>query len=311
MDRKTGQRRVPEPPQTAPAAQTEPAAQTGPAVQAEPAAQAGPAARTEAAASAAKRNPAAQTEDGEAGARSGEERSLREEFLKLANGKYKAAYAAEVQRIIDRRFRDARNSEAELKAARPVLDLLLQRYGIKNRDMECLLDAVTRDDPTLAERAGENGVSVEQQRHMDELERQVERLRRAERQRMQEERARQTTGRWLAEAAALRSGEYPGFDFREELQNPDFTRLLHAGLTVRQTYELLHRDELLRDAQRAAEARAEKRLLDDIRAQGMRPRENGAAAQSGFISRTDPRSLTREDRAKIRERVSRGERVVF
>lgn len=236
---------------------------------------------------------------------------LREEFLALANGKYKAAYTAEVQRIIDRRFREARDAEKELRALRPLAELLLRRYGIENGDLERLLEAVAGDDPALAARAEKNGVTAEQQRHMEDMERELNRLRRAEILRMREEQARQTTGRWLAEAEALRAGDYPGFDLRAEAQDPDFMRLLHAGVPVRLAYELLHRDELLRDAQRRAASEAEKRLLDDIRAQGMRPRENGAAAQGGFVSRADPRGLSKEDRARIRERVSRGERVVF
>lgn len=243
---------------------------------------------------------------------------LREEFLKLANGKYKAVYTAELQRILSRRFREAKAAEAELRAVRPLTDLLLRRYGIENRDMARLLEAVTNDDPTLAKRAEQNGMPVEQQRHMDALERQVEALRRAEASRQRAEASRQqaeylrrAAQRWLAESAALRAGDYPDFDLSAEMKSPDFMRLLRAGVPVREAYEVLHRDDILRAVRSAAEADAEKRVVDDIRARGLRPRENGAAAQGSFVVHTDPRKLSREERANIRERVKAGERIVF
>lgn len=242
-------------------------------------------------------------------AKQGEDLSA--EFREAINGKYKDAFTAEMQRIIDRRFKEAKTTEAALNATKPLTDLLMQRYGIADGDMGKLMTAVENDDPTLSRRAEENGMSVEQQRQMDRYERENRQLRAAEAQRVNEDRARETTARWMREAEDLVK-EYPGFDLRSEIENPDFMRLLRAGIPVRHAYEVTHRDEIMRTVQQRTAASTEKRVVDDIRANGRRPRENGTSSNQGaFITKTDPSKFTKEDHARIRERVRAGERIIF
>lgn len=238
--------------------------------------------------------------------------TLRSEFRELVNGKYKDAYTAETQRIINERFKQTKALESQLEAMRPLIDLLMERHGITDNDPAKLYDAVAANDPTLEERAEENGMTLEQQRRMDALERENARMRRAEEQRVLDMRARDSTNRWMAEAAQMeQSGQYPGFDLRIEAKNPDFMRLLRAGVPVAQAYVALHGQEMLLGVQQQTAAATEKRVVDNIRAKGARPKENGTAAQGNFITKSDPRTLTKADRANIRERVSRGERIVF
>ena len=52
----------------------------------------------------------------------------------------------------------------------------------------------------------------------------------------------------LARSCAQTAQVYPAFDLRQEMQNPRFMRLIDAGLSVRESYEVLHRDQLLRQA---------------------------------------------------------------
>lgn len=235
---------------------------------------------------------------------------LSAEFREAINGKYKDAFTAEMQRIIDRRFKEAKTTEAALNATKPLTDLLMQRYGIADGDMGKLMTAVENDDPTLSRRAEENGMSVEQQRQMDRYERENRQLRAAEAQRVNEDRARETTARWMREAEDL-GKDYPGFDLRAEIENPDFMRLLRAGIPVRHAYEVTHRDEIMQAVQQRTAQSTEKRVMDDIRANGRRPRENGTSSNQAFITKTDPSKFTKEDHARIRERVRAGERIVF
>lgn len=261
-----------------------------------------------------------QVQQGDAGAAETEE-DLHAQFLELVNGKYKNAYTAETQKIIDRRYGQMKNTAAKeaeqrLEATRPVVDMLMQRYNITDGDMQKLFEAVAGDDPTLANRAEKNGMSVEQQRIMDKLERENAALRQQEQSRARAAMAQETTNKWLAEAAALKGtsdkpGKYPNFDLRTEATNPEFLNLLRAGIPMEHAYEVLHRDEINNHLIESTAVSTEKRVVDNIRSQGMRPRENGTSSQGSFITKSDPRQLTKEDHKAIRERVRRGEKIVF
>ena len=236
--------------------------------------------------------------------------ALRSEFLKLANGKYKDAYTAEVQKIIDNRFRNAKVNEQQLTSQQPIIELLSDRYGITDGDMTKLYKAVVDNDPTVEARAEDNGMTVEQQKRVDEMERELAQLRKIEQDRVRNEQAQQTTNKWIAEAEAMKQA-YPNFDLRTEVQNQEFLALLRANIPMQHAYEVLHRDEINNNIRAQAAAASEKRVVDNIRAQGMRPRENGTSSQGSFVVKSDPRTLTRADHDKIRERVRHGEKIRF
>lgn len=120
---------------------------------------------------------------------------------------------------------------------------------------------------------------------------------------------RQVAG-WLRDAAAMEK-EYGGFQVRQEMQNPKFRGLIQAGVPMRQAYESLHLAEIKRAITRQTARETERRVVDGIRARGARPSENGAAGQTPVTTRTDLSRLTRQDRAVIAKRVSRGEKITF
>ena len=66
----------------------------------------------------------------------------RKAFQELVNGEYKDIYTEETQRIIDRRFREARNLEERAAKQQPVIDMLMQRYKIADGDLGKLAAAV-------------------------------------------------------------------------------------------------------------------------------------------------------------------------
>lgn len=238
------------------------------------------------------------------------EEALRAEFVQLANGKYKNAYAAEMQKVIDKRFSSAKINEQTLAAQQPVIDLLMERHGISDGDMTKLYNAVVENDPTIEARAEDNGMSVEQQRKADEQQRKIAALERQLEDRMRSDRAQETARRWDEQTKEAQK-TYPDLDILAEAKNPAFMRELQAGHSVQEAYEFIHRRELMQQAQNQAAASAERRVVDNIRAQGMRPRENGTSSQGSFIVKSDPRTFTREDHNNIRERVKRGEKIRF
>ena len=160
-------------------------------------------------------------------------------------------------------------------------------------------------------KASELRLSAEQQRQLAIYEWKLEQLLRREESYLRQERARFQVNRWLTEAEELMNGDYPDFDLCAETENPTFLSLLRAGVPMRHAYEVLHRDDILRAVRLQTEAETERRVVENIRAQGLRPRENGASAQGSFLTRSDPRGLSREEHNRINERVRRGEKITF
>ena len=103
---------------------------------------------------------------------------------------------------------------------------------------------------------------------------------------------------------------YKGFDLDAEFENPVFRRLVAAGVPVVSAYELIHRDEVNTILVEKAVRQAEKRISGAILS-GARVKENGASPAAAAVSTFDPKNMTKEERKNIRERVRRGENVIF
>lgn len=113
----------------------------------------------------------------------------------------------------------------------------------------------------------------------------------------------------LARSIAQTAQIYPAFDLQREMRAPRFLRLIDAGLSVREAYETMHRDELLRIAVESASEAARQNAAHSARLRRSRPEENGAAA--AVVTRRDPGAMSRAQREEISRRVLRGEKVTF
>ncbi len=234
----------------------------------------------------------------------------RKAFQDLVHGEYKDIYTEETQRIIDRRFRETRNLEQQVGQYQPVIDMLLQRYQIADGDMGKLSQAIENDDAYWSEAAEEAGMSVEQYKQFQRLQRENRELLRQQRQRQADESVQRQLRQWYGQAEEMRI-LYPSFDLGAEVKDPQFLSLLKSGVPVRHAYEVIHMDEIKEAAMRAQAKATEKQVVDGIRAKGARPQENGTAAQSAFTVKDDVSKLSKKDRAEIARRVARGESIEF
>lgn len=232
----------------------------------------------------------------------------RRAFNQLVNGEYKDIYTEETQRIIDRRFRETKNLEQQVSRAQPVIDMLMQRYKITDGDMGKLTQAVENDDAYWSEAAEEAGMSVEQYKQFQKLQRENAALLQAQRQRQSQQAAQQQLQKWYTEGEQLKA-DYPDFDLGAEARNPQFLSMLKSGVPVKLAYEVLHMDDIKAGVAQATAQRTEKQVVDGIRAKGSRPAENGTSSQSSFIVKDDPSKWTKKDRAEIVRRVARGETI--
>lgn len=233
-------------------------------------------------------------------------------FRKLITEDYKDLYTQETQRMIDRRFKETREIEKQMQSYRPVLDTLMERYGIEDGDAKRLLEAVDNDHAYWSEAAEEAGMSEDQYKEFRRLKRENAGLLRAQQMQQQEAQIKAQGEKWYMEAEAMKGNPlYQNFDLMQELQNPDFVGLLQAGTPMEHAYKVLHFDELMGNAVQAAAASTEKKVADNVRAKGNRPSENGTNSNSAFVTKTDPTKLTRADFEEIERRVARGERITF
>ena len=232
----------------------------------------------------------------------------RKAFQELVNGEFKDIYTEETQRIIDRRFREARNLEQQAAKQQPVIDMLMQRYKISDGDMSKLAQAVENDDAYWSEAAEEAGMSVGQYKQFQKLQRENAALLRAQRMRQNQQAAQQQLQKWYGEGEQVKA-VYPDFDLSTESKNPQFLAMLKAGVPVQHAYEVIHMDEIKAGVAQNTARRTEKQVVDGIRAKGSRPAENGTSSQSAFTVKDDPHKWTKQDRAEVARRVARGETI--
>jgi hypothetical protein len=232
----------------------------------------------------------------------------RRAFQELVNGEYKDVYTEETQRIIDRRFREAKNLEQQVSRNQPVIDMLMQRYKIADGDISKLSAAIENDDAYWSEAAEEAGMSVEQYKQFQKLQRENQALLDEQRRRQRQQDAQQKLQKWYGEAEQVKA-QYPGFDLSAEAKNPQFLSMLRAGVPVQHAYEVIHMDDIKAGVAQTTAKRTEKQVVDGIRAKGARPQENGTSSQSAFTVKDDPSKWSKKDREEVIRRVARGETI--
>lgn len=243
------------------------------------------------------------------GAEDAAPQTQRTPFKDLISGEYKADFDAEVQRIVGERLKKVKDERETLAAQQPILDTLSARYGTQPGDLAALQSALDADNSMWADAAEAAGMSVEQYRAYQQMQRENQRLREAQQNYFQRQQQQQQVQQWLAQAEAMKKDPLlADFDLQVEINgNPDFLDLLKRGVNVEQAYKVLHMNDFLE----RATAQAEKSVADNVRARGARPPENGAAAKSAAIVKDDVNRLTKADRAEIAKRAAMGEIITF
>lgn len=235
----------------------------------------------------------------------------RKAFQDLVNSEeYKEIYTEETQRIINRRFRETQNLEQQVARNQPIIDMLMQRYKISDGDIGKLTAAIENDDAYWSEAAEEAGMSVEQYKQFQKLQRENAALMRDQQQRRSQQAAQQQLQKWYGEAEQVK-GVYPSFDLNAEVKNQQFLSMLKSGVPMQHAYEVVHLDDIKAGVAKMQAKATERQVVDGIRAKGARPQENGTTSQSAFTVKDDVSKLTKSERAEIARRVARGEIIKF
>lgn len=223
---------------------------------------------------------------------------------------FKAELDQDFQRVFNKRFGETKQMQEQLDAVSPVIDLLRDKYGVTDGDMDKLMAAMEEDDSYWQDAADENGMTVEQFKQFRRYERENAELNAQIKAMQQQDAADNQLRQWWQQGEALKQ-QYPSFDLDREAQNPEFLRLLRSGVPVDHAFKLLHMDEIMQGVAANTAKAAEKQITANIRARGARPAEAGASGKAAFTVKNDVSKLTKKDRAEIAKRAMRGEEIVF
>lgn len=106
-----------------------------------------------------------------------------------------------------------------------------------------------------------------------------------------------------AQAAAF-AAKYPGFNMRDEINNPKFIDYIwDNNLSVEDAFFLTHREDIM------DQVRAE--AIEEFNARSNRIPENGAGKNRPAIASKNPKDLSDEEIDDIIERAKNGERITF
>ena len=186
----------------------------------------------------------------------------------------------------------------------------MQIYNVQDGDLTKLQKAMDDDYNMWADAADREGLSVDTYKEMFKVKQRNAQLERENAARESQQRADAQYNQWMSEAEEVKK-TFPSFDINQEIQNPEFGRLLQSGVPVMHAFKVMHMDEIVSGAMQTTAKLTEKRVADSIRANGNRPRENGASTQSAFTLKDDVNKLTKADRAEIARRAASGEIISF
>ena len=234
----------------------------------------------------------------------------RKTFREMITGEYKDLYTEEFQNAFNRRFPEYKNMQDQIKNAQPILDKLAARYNILDGDLAKLEKAIDDDHTYWSAAAEEAGMDEKAYRDLQLMRQQNAQLLKMQQDMQARQQADMQAQRWMQESELVRA-KFPGFDFKKELQNPEFVRLIQHNTPIEHAYKMLHFDELMSQAVQGTVTATEKAVTENIRAKGSRPAENGSSSQSTFTVKRSASQLNKADRAEIARRVARGEQIAF
>ncbi len=230
------------------------------------------------------------------------------EFEKLIKGDYKDLYDARVQDTIQRRLKGTKETVDKYNALTPTIELLAKKYGVDANDVEALNRAIEEDDAYYEEEALERGMTVEQLKEVRKMERENAELRKQMQEKNRRDQQAQQYSQWMEQAKQAKA-LYPSLDLNTEAKNPQFLRLLNAGVDVGTAYAVIHKDEIMPAAMQYAAKTVEQKLTNKIIANGARPTENGISSQSSAVVKSDVSQYSKADRAEIIRRVQQGDKI--
>lgn len=230
-------------------------------------------------------------------------------FQALIKGEYAEQYQQAVEGVLKRRLAPMTRLKEQAASQQALINAIGLRYGMDGSNLEALQKAVDEDRSYIERIADEKGMTMDQaagwlkdQQKIAEFESKMREVQ----VRQQVEQNRQQFAQAIQEIKSV----YPDFDPETELNDPRFVQALSI-LSPLGAYEALHREEINSNLIRMAAQETEKRVTDNIRANGMRPAENGLSS-SGMVPNTvDLDKMSLKELNALIKRGQAGEKIRF
>lgn len=254
----------------------------------------------------------ADSKDGEIATAPEVDKSKAFENMIKKGGEYAEEFNKRTQDIINKRFKETKGLQEQLKSHNDILETLALKYGVKADDVEGIKKAIEADESLYEEAAFKEGLSVQQYRDKLALEKENQRLREAEEHRAQVENSNRIYAQWVEEGNnfAQRYG-ITNFDLAAECENPEFTRLLSDGIGVESAYKVIHMDDMIGGAMAKTAEQVTQNMARNISRRASRPSENGLVSSNTSTMKTDVNKLTNNDIDEIMKRVRVGDTISF
>ena len=233
-----------------------------------------------------------------------------------SNPEYEKAMGKKIEEAIGKRFKNQKDLQSRFDSISPALDALAARYGVApgengELDYAALQQKILNDDELYAEEALDRGMSIDDLKHLKQIEAENERLKRANEATKREQENREAYERFSAECEAVKES-YPTFNPEEEMGNPAFGRLIASGVPVKTAYEVIHKDEILMAGMEYATHKGVEKVANAVKSNSARAQENGLSSQSAAdIGKANFRDYKLSDFQSIKQRVMNGERITF
>ena len=232
---------------------------------------------------------AGQQAETSAGAEGEVTRTPDEEFADLINGQYKEQFHNHTQKIINQRFKETKNLEAQIERNRQINEAVALKYGLDPNDTEAILKSVSEDDSLYADAAYEEGLTVEQYKAQLKGKQAIAKLEAIEKaeQRKQMLRVIESQQNQIRQKYSDST-----FDFWGEYNsNPEFKDLMDRNLPMETAYKVINQQRMIENASKQAAANASKAVTNNIIANGMRPVEGGIKSQPAVSTAIDVNNI--------------------
>jgi len=235
-------------------------------------------------------------------------RARAQEYRDFTRGKYKDLYDADVQRIVQQRLRSAKGAEETLGKMQGAIDLLKSVYHTD--DPEALSKAIMDDSRYYEDEAMKRGMDVDTYKALSQKDRQLETMKRQQQEARERAEQTQQVMQWRQEEAQLKQ-TFPDFDLESEIEasKGELFQMLRRGVSLEHAYLALHMDDIVGNTVQNAMQRGAQKTLESVRANGLRPAENGNGTGKGRAANVDLSKLTPAQMRDIERRLMRGETI--
>lgn len=264
-------------------------------------------------------NPPEGSEGGESGSDAGNNaqgnpasspEEKRKAFESLINGEYKDMFTQRTQDIISRRFKEVKTLEETSAKQQAAIEPLLQKYGVN--DLDALTKAIDEDNDFWEQAASAANMDVPTFKQHQKILRENAAFRQKEELTQQQTYAQAQIQKWIGESEALKAAEgYESFDLETEMANPLFLNLLKSNVDMKHAYDVIHLDDIKQTVAASTAKQTEKAVVDNIRAKGVRPAENGVSSSTGVVYKSDVSKLSAKDRQEAIRQARQGKRIDF